>query len=74
MTTADLWHRYGRTRAQRDRAVPETFYWVRGQGRGPGWNFSAICLVGAASAVVTDEEGRILPSARTIEAGFWFLL
>ncbi|WP_411143120.1 class I SAM-dependent methyltransferase [Streptomyces sp. x-80] len=35
-TTTDLWHHYGRTRAQRDRVVPETFYWIWGQNGGPG--------------------------------------
>lgn len=36
MTTADLWHHYGRTRAQVDRAVPDSFYWNWGQDEGPG--------------------------------------
>ncbi|MEU2086631.1 class I SAM-dependent methyltransferase [Streptomyces albus] len=35
-TTADLWHHYGRTRAERDRAVPDTFRWSWGQDAGPG--------------------------------------
>ncbi|MER8066729.1 class I SAM-dependent methyltransferase [Streptomyces sp. NPDC094034] len=38
MTTIspDLWHHYGRTRAEHDRAVPETFRWIWGQDSGPG--------------------------------------
>ncbi|MER5742310.1 class I SAM-dependent methyltransferase [Streptomyces sp. NPDC002225] len=35
-TTADLWHRYGRVRAERDRTVPDTFQWLWGQDGGPG--------------------------------------
>ncbi|MEV4340958.1 class I SAM-dependent methyltransferase [Streptomyces sp. NPDC049590] len=35
-TTTDLWHHYGRTRAERDRAVPETFSWAWSQDSGPG--------------------------------------
>ncbi|MBW1599547.1 cyclopropane-fatty-acyl-phospholipid synthase family protein [Streptomyces sp. JJ38] len=35
-TTTDLWHHYGRTRAEHDRAVPETFYWTWAQDAGPG--------------------------------------
>ncbi|MCL7376488.1 methyltransferase domain-containing protein [Streptomyces sp. 35G-GA-8] len=35
-TTADLWHHYGRTRAQRDRSVPESFHWIWSQDGGPG--------------------------------------
>ena len=35
-TSADLWHHYGRTRAERDRAVPETFRWIWSQYSGPG--------------------------------------
>ncbi len=38
MTTAaaDLWHHYGRTRAERDRTVPEAFHWLWSQDGGPG--------------------------------------
>ncbi|GAB2784138.1 hypothetical protein GCM10027091_17040 [Streptomyces daliensis] len=38
MTTAspDLWHHYGRIRATRDRAVPDTFRWTWSQEDGPG--------------------------------------
>lgn len=32
----DLWHHYGRTRADRDRAIPEIFHWNWTQDRGPG--------------------------------------
>ncbi|MFJ9247765.1 class I SAM-dependent methyltransferase [Streptomyces sp. NPDC101776] len=32
----DLWHHYGRTRADRDRAVPGTFRWNWSQDGGPG--------------------------------------
>ncbi|MFD4633789.1 methyltransferase domain-containing protein [Streptomyces sp. NPDC058284] len=35
-TTADLWHHYGRTRAERDRAVPDAFHWIWSQDDGPG--------------------------------------
>ncbi|MEK8173507.1 class I SAM-dependent methyltransferase [Streptomyces sp. M19] len=37
-TSADLWHHYGRARAQRDRVVPETFHWTWDQDQhgGPG--------------------------------------
>ena len=35
-TTADLWHHYGHSRAEHDRAVPETFHWVWSQDGGPG--------------------------------------
>lgn len=35
-TTADLWHHYGRARADRDRAVPETFRWIWSHDTGPG--------------------------------------
>ncbi|MFI8835058.1 hypothetical protein ACIGPN_29285 [Streptomyces afghaniensis] len=34
--TADLWHHYGRTRADTDREVPAAFYWNWGQDAGPG--------------------------------------
>ncbi|MFG3102957.1 class I SAM-dependent methyltransferase [Streptomyces sp. NPDC048182] len=34
--TADLWHHYGRARAQRDRAVPGVFSWSWDQNGGPG--------------------------------------
>ncbi|MEU7260970.1 class I SAM-dependent methyltransferase [Streptomyces rimosus] len=33
---SDLWHHYGRRRAQTDRCVPERLYWTRGQDSGPG--------------------------------------
>ena len=36
VTTTDLWHHYGRTRSERDRAVPETFHWIWSQDGGPG--------------------------------------
>ncbi len=35
-TTADLWHHYGRTRAERDRGVPDAFHWTWSQDGGPG--------------------------------------
>lgn len=36
VTTTDLWYHYGRTRTERDRAVPETFHWIWSQDGGPG--------------------------------------
>ncbi|WP_411077005.1 class I SAM-dependent methyltransferase [Streptomyces sp. cmx-10-25] len=36
VTTADLWHHYGRVRAERDHAVPDSFRWSWGQADGPG--------------------------------------
>ncbi|OII68907.1 class I SAM-dependent methyltransferase [Streptomyces sp. CC77] len=36
ITTADLWHHYGRTRAEQDHAVPDSFHWVWSQQDGPG--------------------------------------
>ncbi|MEV5598927.1 class I SAM-dependent methyltransferase [Streptomyces sp. NPDC052496] len=33
---SDLWHHYGRRRAQTDRSVPERLYWTWGQDSGPG--------------------------------------
>lgn len=36
MTTTDLWHHYGRTRAEQDRTVPDRFHWAWGQNEGPG--------------------------------------
>ncbi|MGW4238684.1 methyltransferase domain-containing protein [Streptomyces sp. NPDC004749] len=36
INSSDLWHHYGRTRAEHDRAVPETFRWIWGQDSGPG--------------------------------------
>ncbi|GHH89115.1 hypothetical protein GCM10018793_70990 [Streptomyces sulfonofaciens] len=35
-TTPDPWHHYGRTRAERDRAVPDAFHWTWSQDGGPG--------------------------------------
>lgn len=35
-STADLSHHYGRVRAERDRAVPQTFHWTCSQDGGPG--------------------------------------
>ncbi|MFF1300155.1 MULTISPECIES: hypothetical protein [unclassified Streptomyces] len=35
-STADLWHHYGRVRAERDRTVPQTFHWIWSQHGGPG--------------------------------------
>ena len=35
-TPSDLWHHYGRTRAERDRAVPGAFRWNWSQDSGPG--------------------------------------
>ncbi|GAB7188895.1 hypothetical protein ATKI12_9009 [Kitasatospora sp. Ki12] len=32
----DLWHHYGRTRADTDRTVPDSFSWVWAQDGGPG--------------------------------------
>lgn len=34
--TTDLWHHYGRVRAEQDRAVPDTFRWSWNQDDGPG--------------------------------------
>ncbi|MEV8548161.1 methyltransferase domain-containing protein [Streptomyces sp. NPDC051572] len=36
ITPSDLWHHYGRTRAERDREVPDTFHWIWSQDSGPG--------------------------------------
>ncbi|RKN06441.1 class I SAM-dependent methyltransferase [Streptomyces radicis] len=36
ITTPDLWHHYGRTRATTDRTVPATFRWAWSQNTGPG--------------------------------------
>ncbi|MFI9191818.1 class I SAM-dependent methyltransferase [Streptomyces californicus] len=36
VTTTDLWHHYGRTRAERDHAVPDSFRWAWSQQDGPG--------------------------------------
>lgn len=36
MTTTDLWHHYGRVRADQDHAVPESFRWSWSQQDGPG--------------------------------------
>ncbi|MGW4690958.1 class I SAM-dependent methyltransferase [Kitasatospora cineracea] len=35
-TQADLWHHYGRARADSDRSVPPAFSWVWAQDAGPG--------------------------------------
>ncbi|MEU9555758.1 class I SAM-dependent methyltransferase [Streptomyces fumanus] len=35
-TTSDLWHHFGRARAEHDRAVPHAFHWVWSQDGGPG--------------------------------------
>jgi SAM-dependent methyltransferase len=35
-TSSDLWHHYGRGRAERDRGVPDAFYWIWSQDGGPG--------------------------------------
>ena len=35
-TPSDLWHHYGRTRAESDRAIPDTFHWNWSQDSGPG--------------------------------------
>jgi SAM-dependent methyltransferase len=35
-TSSDLWHHYGRTRAERDREVPDIFHWIWSQDSGPG--------------------------------------
>ncbi|WP_240649328.1 class I SAM-dependent methyltransferase [Streptomyces sp. Z26] len=35
-TTADLWHHYGRSRADHERAVPDSFRWAWSQRGGPG--------------------------------------
>ncbi|MER5546465.1 class I SAM-dependent methyltransferase [Streptomyces sp. NPDC002589] len=34
--TPDLWHHYGRIRAERDRTIPDTFHWIWSQDGGPG--------------------------------------
>ncbi|GAA4806262.1 hypothetical protein GCM10023220_40250 [Streptomyces ziwulingensis] len=34
--TTDLWHHFGRTRAERDRTVPRAFHWLWSQEGGPG--------------------------------------
>lgn len=36
VTNTDLWHHYGRNRAERDRTVPESFHWIWSQNGGPG--------------------------------------
>ncbi|GHB10102.1 class I SAM-dependent methyltransferase [Streptomyces termitum] len=36
MTTTDLWHHYGRARAEQDHAVPDSFRWAWDQQSGPG--------------------------------------
>ncbi len=36
LSSADLWHHYGRTRNATDRTVPDTFRWAWGQDCGPG--------------------------------------
>ncbi|RSS37655.1 SAM-dependent methyltransferase, partial [Streptomyces sp. WAC08241] len=36
VTTTDLWHHYGRVRAERDHAVPDSFRWSWSQVDGPG--------------------------------------
>jgi SAM-dependent methyltransferase len=36
VTTTDLWHHFGRTRAEQDRGVPDTFHWLWSQDGGPG--------------------------------------
>ncbi|MFB8087019.1 class I SAM-dependent methyltransferase [Streptomyces sp. NPDC055992] len=36
VTTTDLWHHYGRVRADQDRAVPDSFRWSWSQQDGPG--------------------------------------
>ncbi|MGV9688732.1 class I SAM-dependent methyltransferase [Streptomyces sp. NPDC003444] len=36
VTTTDLWHHYGRDRAERDHAVPDSFRWSWSQEDGPG--------------------------------------
>ncbi|CAL9588003.1 hypothetical protein SUDANB145_05166 [Streptomyces sp. enrichment culture] len=35
-TTTDLWHHFGRSRAERDRAIPRAFHWIWSQDDGPG--------------------------------------
>ncbi|MDV9169105.1 class I SAM-dependent methyltransferase [Streptomyces sp. W16] len=35
-TSSDLWHHYGRGRAERDRAVPDAFHWNWSHDGGPG--------------------------------------
>ncbi|WP_344324016.1 NUDIX hydrolase [Streptomyces macrosporus] len=55
-TTADLWHHYGRIRAERDRVVPETFHWIWSQDGGPGPELLGdlsgriVCDLGAGAA------------------------
>ncbi|WP_374230054.1 methyltransferase domain-containing protein [Streptomyces sp. OfavH-34-F] len=36
VTTTDLWHHYGRVRAEQDHAVPDRFHWAWDQTSGPG--------------------------------------
>ncbi|MFC9734362.1 class I SAM-dependent methyltransferase [Streptomyces roseolus] len=36
VTTPDLWHHYGRARAQHDHTVPDSFHWSWSQQDGPG--------------------------------------
>ncbi|WP_432125314.1 methyltransferase domain-containing protein [Streptomyces sp. bgisy082] len=50
VTTTDLWHHYGRVRAERDRAVPGSFRWSWSQADGPG----AEVLGDLTGAVVAD--------------------
>jgi SAM-dependent methyltransferase len=47
-TSSNLWHHYGRTRAGRDREVPDTFRWIWSQDSGPG------------SEVLGDLSGRVV--------------
>ncbi|MFJ3503994.1 methyltransferase domain-containing protein [Streptomyces sp. NPDC090135] len=50
VTSTDLWHHYGRVRAERDRAVPGSFRWSWSQVDGPG----AEVLGDLTGAVVAD--------------------
>ncbi|WP_051834126.1 class I SAM-dependent methyltransferase [Streptomyces sp. NRRL S-646] len=55
-TSPDLWHHYGRTRAEQDRAVPDVFHWIWSQDSGPGFEAlgdltgKVVCDLGAGAA------------------------
>ncbi|MFH8628000.1 class I SAM-dependent methyltransferase [Streptomyces vietnamensis] len=56
MTTTDLWHHYGRVRAEQDHTVPDSFHWSWSQNDGPGpevlgdINGKALADLGAGAA------------------------
>ncbi|MFE7270025.1 methyltransferase domain-containing protein [Streptomyces sp. NPDC057623] len=52
----DLWHHYGRARAEHDRAIPGAFHWIWSQDSGPGpealgdLTGKVVCDLGAGAA------------------------